>query len=184
MISCRIPPAAFASLIAATFVLAACSGANLSAVPNAQGLQAASAGATNLDQPHVAISGARPDVTCPARYLDCGTVSLKHGALFIWCWGPSSNPCSKSDAGKVTWSGVVCKAKGKTCKGPITQLTAAWSGPFKCKSKDKCKGTFELDTLTPGHGLKQTKYYTYKQDIHVCSGASCQDVYVGLNVGP
>ena len=122
--------------------------------------------------------------TCPKRFLDCDTVSAKHGALLIWCYGPSSDPCSDSDAGDVTWSGVVCLAKGATCKKPIKQLTAAWSGPFKCKAKDKCTGTYELDTITPGPGLKQTKSYLYKQDIHICASASCEDAYVGLNVGP
>jgi hypothetical protein len=75
-------------------------------------------------------------------------------------------------------------AKGATCKKPIKQLTAAWSGPFKCKAKDKCTGTYELDTISPGPGLKQTKSYLYKQDIHICASASCEDAYVGLNVGP
>jgi hypothetical protein len=32
--------------------------------------------------------------------------------------------------------------------------------------------------------LKQTKSYLYKQDIHICASASCEDAYVGLNVGP
>ena len=102
----------------------------------------------------------------------------------MWCYGPSSSQCSETNM--VTWSGVVCDAKGKTCKKPIKQLTAAWTGPFKCKKKDKCasKGYYELDTLTPGPGLKVTTKYVYKQDIHYCvSSASCGDVYIGLNVG-
>ena len=57
----------------------------------------------------------------------------------MWCYGPSSDPCSKSNAGNYTWSGIVCDAKGKTCKKPIKQLTAKWTGPFKCRKKDKCK---------------------------------------------
>jgi hypothetical protein len=171
-----------ATLTSAMLALTACAGGNWSAVPSAQGSsQIASVG---VNQAHIAILNAQPNVTCPKQYLDCDTVSQKHGALLIWCYGPSSDPCSDSDAGEVTWSGVVCLAKGGTCKKPIKQLTAAWSGPFKCKAKDKCKGTYELDTISPGPGLKQTKSYLYKQDIHICASASCEDAYVGLNVGP
>ncbi len=184
MISRPIPRAALVALTSAILSLTACSGGNLSAVPNAQGSsQVASAGGQNFDRPQIAILNAQPDVTCPTKYLTCDTVSAKNGLLLIWCYGPSSDPCGNSNAGKVSWSGYVCLAKGKTCKKPISQMTAAWTGPFKCKSKDKCKGTFELDTITPGHGLKQVKGYAYKQDIHICAGASCEDAYIGLNVG-
>src|SRR5579883_2214809 len=124
-------------------------------------------------------SGRRAECRLPSAIL-----GLRHGFkikrrrnhLVLWC--------AKSDAGKVKWSGVVCLAKGPTCKGPIKVLTAKWSGPFKCKASDKCKGTFELDTIKPGPGLKETSKYLYKQDIHICKGASCQDAYIGLDVGP
>jgi hypothetical protein len=176
--------AALVALTPAVLALAACAGGNSLTMPNAQGYsQVASANARNADRP-LAIQNAHPDVTCPKRYLQCFTVSKKKGALLDWCYGPPSDPCSKSNARKVTWSGVVCLAKGKTCKKPITPLTAAWTGPFKCQTKDKCKGTFELDTITPGPGLKQTQSYAYKQDIHICLGSDCEDVYVGMNVGP
>jgi hypothetical protein len=49
---------------------------------------------------------------------------------------------------------------------------------------DQCKGTFELDTITPGPGLEQTNAYKYKQDSHICLGSKCADAYLGLNVGP
>src|SRR5580658_2226106 len=121
-----------ATLTSAMLALTACAGGNWSTVPSAQGSsQIASVGAKSVNQAHIAILNAQPNVTCPKRYLDCDTVSQKHGALLIWCYGPSSDPCSDSDAGEVTWSGVVCLAKGAACKKPIKQLTAAWSGPFK-----------------------------------------------------
>ena len=69
--------------------------------------------------------------------------------------------------------------KGITCKKPIKQLTAKWTDPFKCKMQ----GTYELDTIKPGTGLKETSSYLYKPNIHICA-APCENVYVGLNVGP
>ncbi len=184
MVSRLIRLTAPAILASATLAMSACAGSNWSTMPNAQGSsQVASAGARSAGHSKVALN-AQGNAACAKRYIECVTVSLKHGAELLWCWGPSSDPCSDSDAGEVTWSGVVCLAKGATCKKAIKQLTAKWTGPFKCKAKDKCTGTYELDTIKPGAGLKQTKSYTYKQDIHVCSGTSCQDAYVGMNVGP
>ena len=177
--------AAPATLMVAAFALSACAGNNFSTTPNVEGFnQAASAGADIGARPGITILNAQPTAKCPTRFsAGCFTVSKKNGAVIRWCIGPASNPCSKSTAGNYTWSGVVCKAKGKTCKRAIKELTATWSGPFKCKRKDKCKGTYEVDTLKPGPGLKITTKYVYKQDIHVCAGSSCQDVYIGLNVG-
>ncbi len=173
-----------ATLTVAAFALSACAGNNLSPTPNVEGFnQAASAGAEIGARPGLMTLNAQPNVKCPTKYLDCDTVSKKNGLVLNWCIGPSTNPCSKSSAGNYTWSGVVCDAKGKTCKKPIKQLTAAWTGPFKCKKKDKCKGTYEVDTITPGPGLKVTTKYAYKQDVHVCASSGCQDVYIGLNVG-
>ncbi len=173
------------TLASAMLAMSACAGSNLSSMPNAQGSsQVASAGARSAGS-GIAMLNAQVHAACPTKYIECITVSLKHGAELIWCWGPKSNPCSDSDAGEVTWSGVVCLAKGATCKKSIKQLTAKWTGPFKCKAKDKCTGTYELDALKPGAGLKQTKTLLYKQDIHVCTtGTSCEDAYVGINVGP
>jgi hypothetical protein len=166
----RLGQSSALALISA-LALSACAGGVAPTLPNTAGVSqsaAMSVGAGAL---------------CPARFVACVTVSQKNGAEFIWCYGPSTNPCNKSEAGKVKWSGVVCLAKGLTCKNAIKQLTAKWTGPFKCKAKDKCTGTFELDTIKPGAGLKQIKKYYYKQDIHICSGASCEDEYIGINVG-
>ncbi len=166
-----------------TVVLSACAGGAVPTTPLSASGQTA-AGFQGADRAQVANPALEPDTTCPQRFLDCATVSKTKGAEIIWCYGPQSDPCSDSNAGKVKWSGVVCLAKGPTCKGPIKVLTAKWSGPFKCKASDKCKGTFELDTIKPGPGLKQTSKYLYKQDIHICKGASCEDAYIGLDVGP
>lgn len=171
-------------LALSAFVVSGCVVNNGSTMPGAPGFSPSAApGYQSAQGLRVVNPSAQPMVTCPQRYLDCVTVSKKKGADLIWCYGPSSDPCAHSKAGKVKWSGIVCVAKGKTCKKPIKQLTAKWSGPFKCKAQDKCTGTFELDTIKPGPGLKETKRYVYKQDIHIsCSG--CADAYVGLNVGP
>jgi hypothetical protein len=176
--------AAPASLTLAAFALSACAGGNLAATPSAQGFnQSASAGAPNAERPQIANSIVSLTASCPSEFFDCITVSKSKGAQIIWCYGPSSNPCGDSDAGKAKWSGKVCLTKTPTCKRAIKVLTAKWTGPFKCKTKDKCKGTFELDTLIPHAGLKVTQQYIYKQDIHVCvKGGSCEDVYVGINV--
>jgi hypothetical protein len=162
-------------------LLTSCVGSNSSALPNSQGIsQAASVGALSELQ-HIVILKSRPNVSCPKRFtLGCDTVSLSTGLQITVCYGP----CSQSNAKLVTWSGFVCMAKGLTCPNPIKQLTGAWTGPFKCKPKDQCKGTYELDTITPGPGLKQTQAYKYKQDSHVCLGSKCEDAYIGLNVGP
>ncbi len=168
----------------AAFALSACGGGNVSTTPSVQSFnQSAGIGADNLTRPSVTTLNVQPNVKCPKKYLTgCDTVSKKKGLVIHVVLGTKKHPCA--DTNKVTWSGVVCDAKGKTCKKPIKQMTAAWSGPFKCKKKDMCgsKGYFELDTITPGKGLKPTKKYVYKQDIHYCAGSSCGDVYIGLNV--
>jgi hypothetical protein len=172
---------ALAALTPAMLVLSSCAGGNWSTLPNSPGVsQVASVGAISVEQPHIAVQNGQSNVTCPKRYLACVTVSQSTGAQIIFCYGP----CTKSRAGDVTWSGIVCGAKGATCKKPIKQLTGTWTGPFKCRPKDQCKGTFELDTITPGPGLEQTKAYKYKQDSHICLGSKCADAYLGLNVGP
>lgn len=173
-----------AILIAAAFALSACAGGGLSTTPSTQGSsQAPSGGADNGARLDIAAPYAYPNVKCPKKYLTCYTASKKTGLAIAWCYGAASNPCVRSHADKASWSGIVCTAKGQTCKKPIKQLTAKWSGPFKCRKKDQCRGTYELDTLAPGPGLKRTITYVYKQDIHACVGKNCQDVYIGLNVG-
>ena len=141
-------------------------------------------GAHNGGEMGTAILNAQPNVSCPSKFYACVTVSQKHGLELYWCYGPKSDPCSNSNAGRPKWSGIVCTAAGTTCKAPIKQLTAKWSGPFRCGSKVNCNGTYELDKLTPGPGLKQTKQYAYKQDVHICVGKKCQIDLIGLNVGP
>jgi hypothetical protein len=178
----RWPALALTSALA----LSACAGAGGPAVPSQPGFsQAASVARHSVWAPSIANPVLELAQKCPERFTHCITVPRTKSVELIWCYGPESDPCGDSDAGKAKWSGVVCLAKGATCKGPIKLLTAKWSGPFKCKSSE-CTGTYELDTITPGAGLKETKTYLYKQDIHLCpkSGGSCEDEYIGINVGP
>jgi hypothetical protein len=121
---------------------------------------------------------------CAKKYLGCYTVSRKHGLVIDWCDGPTSDPCV--DTKNYTWSGDVCKSNAETCN-PIEQMTAKWTGPFKCTTKikvcgDSTKGTYEADTISIGKNPpKPTKSYAYKQEI-ILSGSSAG--YVGFNVGP
>lgn len=170
--------------LASALAVSACAG-NGYVTPSALGAgQPGSAALASGWASQLVSPNAQPNVTCPRRYKDCVQASKSKSVELLWCYGPVSDPCSRSDAGKVKWSGYVCLAKGRTCRKPIKQLTASWSGPFKCKAQYKCKGTFELDTLKPGPGLKETKKYLYKQDVHICKGASCEDEYIGISVGP
>lgn len=179
----RFTLAALAAL-ASAITFSACAGGTLSpATSGSAAGQLAPAGALSSDR----LSTLNPmaqalPAACPKEYLYCEMVSLKNGLVLQWCDGSKKDPCA--DTGKYKWSGFVCDAKDATCKKPITEPTAAWTGPFKCKAKDKCTGTYELDTLTPGKGLKQTKQYLYKQEIQICKGTKCQHAYIGLNVGP
>lgn len=176
-----------ATLATAAFALSACAGGNLSTAPSVQGFdQSAPVGGDNVAPSGIAILNAQPNVTCPKKYTLCVTVSKKKGLAQSWCYGPAGfagHPCEHSDAGKAKWSGVVCKAKSKTCKKPIKELTATWSGPFKCKGNDGCKGTYEVDTFNPGPGLKVTNKYIYKQYIHACVGTKCKVLRIGINIG-
>ncbi len=170
-----------AALLIAALMLCACARGDLSTVPSVQGVnQAAPVGADSAAAPSITHRNARPNVDCPTRFYDCTTVSLKNGAVIMWCSGTRKKPCKNTN--KYIWSGIVCLAKGATCKKPIKQLTAKWSGPFTCKPKDKCKGTYVVDTLTPGPGLKVTKKYIYKQEIRMCAGSACTHDYSGINV--
>jgi hypothetical protein len=179
----RLTLAALVTL-ASALTLSACAGGTFSPVPsgNAAG-QLAPAGSLSFDRLSTLNSTVLANATkCPKQYIYCEMVSLKNGLVLMWCDGTKKDPCK--DTSDYKWSGYVCDAKTPTCKKPITELTAAWTGPFKCKAKDKCTGTYELDTITPGKGLKQSKTYIYKQEIHVCKGTKCQSAYIGLNVGP
>jgi hypothetical protein len=173
-----------ATLMVSALALSACGGNNLSAAPNVQGFNQAPAGADAIVWPGVAILNPQFNPTCPKKYDECLTVSKKKGLEMGWCYGPVNDPCAHSDAAKAKWSGIVCKAKSKKCSKPIKELTAKWTGPFKCKGKDACKGTYELDTITPGPGLKVSKKYVYKQDIQACVGKKCQKNLIGINIGP
>jgi hypothetical protein len=176
----------WAALVTVTsaLVLSACAGGTWSSMPSVPGSsQSASIGPQSGYQPGIAHLNVQPNATCPKRFVACVTVSKTEGVQLIWCYGPKADPCSKSDAAKGKWSGIVCTAAGKTCKKPVKQLTASWSGPFKCKPEDDCKGNFELDTIKPGPGLKETNKYIYKQDSHFCVGTRCEDKYIGLDVG-
>ncbi|MBV9234041.1 MAG: hypothetical protein JO030_08370, partial [Candidatus Eremiobacteraeota bacterium] len=124
--------------------------------------------------------GARTDATCPKQFTaGCFTYSLSKGLKISWCYGPNSDPCSTTQNYK--WSGDVCLATSKDCD-PIEQLTATWSGPFKCKPKVcTSKGKYELDTITAGKTPpKPTNKYIYKQEIDICA-KSCSTYYIGIN---
>jgi hypothetical protein len=173
--------AALGTLMSALVALSACGGSTVPSTPASS--QNAGAGGTSVALERAAVMIAQPDVTCPTRYVACGKVSKKNGLEALWCYGPKSDPCSHSNAGKVKWSGIVCLAAGKSCAKPIKELTGTMSGPYKCKPSDKCHGTWELDKITPGPGLKETKQYLYKQDVRAC-GSPCDISLVGLDVGP
>jgi hypothetical protein len=180
MISRLSRSAAPAILTSALVALSACGGSTVPSMPSSS--QNTVVGAhVALEQ--AALMNAQPNTSCPSRFYACGKVSKKKGLEAIWCYGPKSNPCSKSNVAKVKWSGIVCLAAGKTCKNPIKELTGAMTGPYKCKASDKCHGTWELDTITPGPGLKETNKYLYKQDVSICR-SPCQTLLIGLDVGP
>ena len=171
-------PAAFA---ATALALTACAGSIGSPVPLAP--DQVSPSATQL-QTSSEFEGA-PATACPKQYLACFKVSLKKGLVIYWCNGTKKDPCKTTK--KSTWSGDVCLAKSKKCK-PIEQMTAAWTGPFPCKSKPKnCVGgtkigDYEVDTISIGKTPpKQTKKYIYRQDIDLDSKLAAT---IGLNVGP
>jgi hypothetical protein len=175
----------FALTLTSALVLSACAAKTGPTIPNAPGLSdSASGGLQSGWDVRIMNPSALPNATCSSRFTGgCFTVSKSKGLEIGWCFGPKMNPCSKSDAGSVKWSGVVCKAKGKSCPGPIKQMKAKWTGPFKCTAKLHCKGTWELDTITPGSGLKETSTYAYKQTIKSCA-SPCIVKYIGLDVGP
>lgn len=172
--------AAPAIITSAFVILSACGGSTVPSMPGSN--QSAAIGSESVALEQAAMIIAQPNATCPKRFVACGTVSVKNGLEAIWCYGPKNDPCSKSDVGKVKWTGVVCLAAGKTCAKPIKLLTGKMTGPYKCKPSDNCHGTWELDTITPGPGLKETKQYLYKQDVRACR-TPCLISLVGLNVG-
>jgi hypothetical protein len=173
-----------AAFVTAALALTACAGSNGSPVPLAPDQISPAGFHDSGAQLHAMTSEGLLPATCPKQYINCFTVSLKHGLVVDWCYGSQSAPCGKTKNYK--WSGAVCHSTAKTCK-PIEQLTAKWTGPFQCKKTIKpcggsTKGTYEVDAISKGKTPpKQTKQYLYKQVI-LLSGAI--GGYVGLNVGP
>jgi hypothetical protein len=172
--------AAPAILASALVALSACGGSTVPSTPGSS--QNAAVGGAGVALEQAALMNVRPNATCSHKYVACETVSKSKGLELEWCYGPKSDPCSHSNAGKVKWTGVVCLAAGKGCSKPIKQLTGKMTGPYKCKPSNDCHGTWELDTITPEAGLKETKQYIYKQDVRSCS--PCDSSLVGLDVGP
>jgi hypothetical protein len=176
--------AAPAILTSALVALSACGGSTVPSTPSSA--QNAAVGRTGVALEQAAIINVQPNGTCPKNlkhFNSCYQVSKSKGLELGWCYGPKYDPCSKSDVGKVKWTGVVCLVAGKTCPKPIKELTGKMTGPFKCSKKIGCDGTWDLDTITPGAGLKETKQYLYKQDVRSCR-TPCDNSLVGLNVGP
>lgn len=171
--------AAPAILTAASVILSACNGSTVPSTPGS--IQNAVVGGTHVALEQAAIINAQPNAGCPSHFVECHTVSKSKGLELGWCYGPKSDPCSNSNVKKVHWSGIVCLAAGKSCPNPIKELTGKMTGPYKCKPS-QCNGTWELDTITPGPGLKETKQYLYKQDVRICR-SPCTHTLVGLNVG-
>lgn len=167
------------------FILSSCAANTVPTTPTSQGFgQSASDGQRTGWDVRIANASKLPNVTCPVRFTGgCGSVSKSEGAEFAACYGPKGRECDPSNAGKVKWSGFSCLAKSKTCRKPIKQLTSTWTGPFKCHPQDGCRGTFELLTIKPGPGLKETAKYLYMQEEEACA-SPCIVKYIGLSVGP
>ncbi len=145
--------------------------------------------------PHVtllAVGGpAQRDPKCPMKFTqDCYTVSASTGLVIDWC--VSSGPKSCDLTGQYSFSSTVCLAKSFACGKPTRQITGAFSGPFQCNpSIGLCEGgtsgSYEVDTITPRPGLRQTRRYRYQQDARIClisNPGDCSDAFLGFNVGP
>lgn len=170
-----------ALLTAGTLLCSACAGGSSPSLPFTAN-QGSSVFNTLGGGKGVTALGARTDITCPKQYTEgCYTFSLSKGLNIAWCYGTTKDTCKDTKESK--WSGDVCLAKTKKC-GPIEELTAKWTGPFKCKEKIcKSKGYYELDTISKGKKPpKITSKYLYKQEITLCLGTSCAHYYIGLNV--
>lgn len=153
-------------------------------MPTSQGFQSASADQRSDWDVRLVNVSKLPNVTCPVRFTGgCGTVSKSRGALFAACYGRKGRECDPSNAAAVKWSGYSCLAASKICKHPIKQLKSTWTGPYKCHPEDGCKGNFELLTIKPGPGLKETKKYVYMQEERACA-TPCIVKFIGLSVGP
>lgn len=152
--------------------------------------------AHNWGPSHVTIrsASAHPNAACPTEFFTCFTVSAASGLIINWCYGPTSSPCSQTNT--VTWSGIVCAEAtdtGAACGGTdpdrTEEMRAKWTGPFPCNATvcGTNPGTYEVDTIKTEAGVLQNTHYVYEQNLHIClvsNPTSCQDAYIGLNVGP
>jgi hypothetical protein len=170
-----------AALMSGLFAITACAGGDWPSPPAAGG----QVGAQVVGQVTALNYYRSNQAQCLAKKFPtgCYTVSLKSGLKVAWCDGPASDRCLYTVNYK--WRGNVCRSNAEVCN-PIKQMTTAWKGPYECVPSvcgSGVGGAYELDTITPGEGLKQTKRYVYKQDIQYCAGSSCEDATIGLNVG-
>lgn len=176
-------PAAIATAALALTACGGSGGSRLRITPNQISLAGSNDSGTQLHASTIA--EVAQTVSCPtSKFLNCFTVSLKNGLVVDWCDGTKKNPCGATK--KYMWSGDVCLTKTKTCNR-IKQMTAAWTGPFKCKSfvqvcKGGSEGYYEVDTISIGKTPpKKTSEYIYKQAIDLNNSLKA---YIGLNVGP
>jgi hypothetical protein len=174
-----------AALGTVALALGACAGSGGSPVPLTPDQISPAGFRVSRVQLHLmSISEGVPDVRCPKRYLfGCDSVSVKTGFVAYWCEGtPTGGPCATTE--KYKWTGNVCRATSKTCS-LVEQMTAAWTGPFPCKSNPyRCAGTkkgyYEVDTISIGKAPpKQNKRYRWKQQI-LLSGSLLTEI--GLDV--
>jgi hypothetical protein len=182
----------FALALTSALVLSACAARTGSTMPSAPGFGAAASIGQSVPDLRIINLNALPNAAkCPMKKFTggCQKVSKSKGLELGWCYTTHSkkenDACTNSNAGAATWTGVICAAKGSTCKKATKVMTAKFTGPYSCKKyKAGCKGTFELDAISPGPGLKTTPHYLYKQAVKACGTPGCITKYVGLSVGP
>ena len=166
-----------AALTSAMLMLSACAGGSVT--PNAASGQSTPVSAQHMaGQDRLTAMTVHPNA-CPRRFPDgCYVVSQLNGASIIWCYGPPSAPCADTD--QFGWGGVVTTAKGQ----PTTKMSATWEGPYPCNISecDSYIGTYVLDNITPGPGLRQSDKFRYAESV--CKDASCVATAIGLLVGP
>ena len=130
------------------------------------------------------------DAKCPAKFTQgCYTVSASAGLVIDWCISTASAPCSLTNS--YAFSSILCSAKSFICGKPTRKMSGAFSGPFQCNPniglcEGGVSGSYEVDTITPRPGLRQTRKYLYEQDAHIClisEPSYCYDSYLGFNVG-
>jgi hypothetical protein len=131
------------------------------------------------------------DAKCPIKFNQgCYTVSASTGLVIDWCVSSGSASCNLTS--QYSFNSTVCLAKSFACGRPTGKMTGAFSGPFQCSpSIGLCEGgtsgSYEVDTITPRPGLRQTRKYLYEQDARICpisNPGNCSDAFLGFNVGP